>query len=117
MLDGVEGRDSVGTFLCLSALERYWWGEGEVKFYLDGDKTIPPSAAPAPRIILAARGLCLLSGGKCVETTYQTPSLATPYYSVKDGTVETPYHDDSCPPMRSFLPIPHYGSHPVFTKP
>ena len=33
ILDGVEGRGHyVGTYLALITLERYWWGEGEVKF-------------------------------------------------------------------------------------
>ena len=42
VLDGVEG-DGVylGTFICLSALERYWWGEGEFKFFIDGDDEFP----------------------------------------------------------------------------
>ena len=42
ILDGVRGSGQyVGTFLALTTLERYWWGEGEVKFYLDGDKDYP----------------------------------------------------------------------------
>ena len=42
ILDGVKGRGQyVGTYLALTALERYWYGEGEVKFYLDGDKEYP----------------------------------------------------------------------------
>lgn len=31
----------VGTYLALTTLERYWWGEGEIKFYIDGDKEYP----------------------------------------------------------------------------
>lgn len=31
----------VGTYMALTTLERYWYGEGEVKFYLDGDKEYP----------------------------------------------------------------------------
>ena len=35
--DHIRGRGHyVGTFIALSTLERYWWGEGEVKFYIDG---------------------------------------------------------------------------------
>ncbi|PZF60350.1 hypothetical protein DEI92_08350 [Curtobacterium sp. MCBD17_034] len=42
ILDGVAGRGHyVGTYVALSQLERYWWGEGEVKFYLDGDDEFP----------------------------------------------------------------------------
>lgn len=31
----------IGTFLSITALERYWWGEGEVKMYIDGDLELP----------------------------------------------------------------------------
>ena len=42
ILDGVHGSGHyVGTYLALTTLERYWWGEGEVKFYLDGDEDYP----------------------------------------------------------------------------
>lgn len=42
ILDGVEGRGQyVGTFLAWDQLSDGWWGEGEVKFYLDGDKQYP----------------------------------------------------------------------------
>ena len=104
ILDGVEGQGQyVGTFLCLSALERYWWGEGEVKFYLDGDVDYPTICGTGTEDYFGgAWSFASYPQGKCVETTYQTPFLGYPYYSVKDGTVENPYHDDSCPPMRSF---------------
>ncbi|RCK68121.1 DUF2961 domain-containing protein [Desertihabitans brevis] len=42
ILDGVRGRGTyVGTFVALTSLHRYWWGEGEVKFFLDGDREHP----------------------------------------------------------------------------
>lgn len=42
ILDNVKGKGHyVGTYLALTALERYWWGEGEIKFYLDGDHDYP----------------------------------------------------------------------------
>lgn len=42
VLDGVTGTGSyVGTFIALTALERFWYGEGEVKFYVDGDGDLP----------------------------------------------------------------------------
>lgn len=42
ILDGVEGRGQyVGTFLAWSQLSNGWWGEGEVKFYVDGDQENP----------------------------------------------------------------------------
>lgn len=57
VLDNVQGRGQyVGTYLALSTLERYWWGEGEMKFYLDGDDEYPTIAGRARRITSAARG-------------------------------------------------------------
>ncbi|MDF7680305.1 DUF2961 domain-containing protein [Enterobacteriaceae bacterium ESL0689] len=42
LLDNIKGYGYyVGTYLALTALERYWWGEGEFKFYLDGDTDYP----------------------------------------------------------------------------
>ena len=42
ILDGVEGKGVyVGTYLAWTQLEPEWWGEGEVKFYIDGDKEYP----------------------------------------------------------------------------
>lgn len=39
IVDGVEGDGHyVGTHLSWTALEANWWGEGEVKFYIDGDE-------------------------------------------------------------------------------
>jgi hypothetical protein len=42
-LDGVEGRGVyLGTVLGVRSLyEDAWWGEGEVKFYIDGDRNRP----------------------------------------------------------------------------
>lgn len=40
--DGVKGKGVyVGTYLAWTALNSGWWGEGEVKFYIDGDEEYP----------------------------------------------------------------------------
>lgn len=42
ILDGVRGHGQyVGTYLAWQANSNGWWGEGEVKFYLDGDGEYP----------------------------------------------------------------------------
>lgn len=42
ILDGVKGWGHyVGTFMAWGANNRGWWGEGEIKFYMDGDKEFP----------------------------------------------------------------------------
>ena len=38
ILDGVKGQGRyIGTYLAWNATNSDWWGEGEVKFYIDGD--------------------------------------------------------------------------------
>ncbi|HET7625356.1 MAG TPA: glycoside hydrolase family 172 protein, partial [Verrucomicrobiae bacterium] len=42
ILDGVEGRGQyVGTYLAWGVHSSGWWGEGEIKFYMDGDTDFP----------------------------------------------------------------------------
>lgn len=42
LLDGVSGQGAyVGTYLYWGVHNNGWWGEGEIKFYLDGDKEFP----------------------------------------------------------------------------
>ena len=42
ILDGVEGRGHyVGTYMAWEVHSTGWWGEGEIKFYMDGDKEFP----------------------------------------------------------------------------
>ncbi|MGB6827430.1 MAG: glycoside hydrolase family 172 protein [Terracidiphilus sp.] len=42
ILDGVEGKGQyVGTYLAWGVHNDGWWGEGEIKFYLDGDTDFP----------------------------------------------------------------------------
>ena len=42
ILDGVKGRGQfVGTYMAWGVNNSGWWGEGEIKFYLDGDGEYP----------------------------------------------------------------------------
>ncbi|MCS6949434.1 MAG: glycoside hydrolase family 172 protein [Armatimonadota bacterium] len=42
ILDGVRGQGHyVGTFLAWTQLSNGWWGEGEIKFFMDGDTEHP----------------------------------------------------------------------------
>lgn len=42
LLDGVKGQGQyVGTYMTYRAHKAGWWGEGEMKFYLDGDGQFP----------------------------------------------------------------------------
>lgn len=42
ILDNVQGQGQyVGTYMAWGVNNTGWWGEGEIKFYLDGDKEFP----------------------------------------------------------------------------
>jgi len=42
LLDGVQGAGHyVGTYMCWGSNNNGWWGEGEIKFYLDGEEPYP----------------------------------------------------------------------------
>jgi hypothetical protein len=42
ILDGVKGKGQyVGTYMAWGVNNNGWWGEGEIKFFLDGDKEFP----------------------------------------------------------------------------
>lgn len=42
ILDGVKGQGQyVGTYIAWGSNNNGWWGEGEIKFYIDGDEEYP----------------------------------------------------------------------------
>ncbi len=42
IVDGIEGKGQyVGTYMCWGVNNSGWWGEGEIKFYMDGDTEYP----------------------------------------------------------------------------
>jgi len=42
IIDGISGKGHyVGTYLAWQVNNTGWWGEGEIKFYMDGDKEFP----------------------------------------------------------------------------
>ena len=42
LVDNIQGKGHyVGTYLAWQSNSSGWWGEGEIKFYLDGDKDFP----------------------------------------------------------------------------
>jgi hypothetical protein len=53
ILDGVRGQGHyVGTYMAWEVRSPGWWGEGEIKFYLDGDKDFPRSRHGHRRLLL-----------------------------------------------------------------
>lgn len=42
ILDGVKGKGQyIGTYMAWGVNSNGWWGEGEIKFYMDGDQEFP----------------------------------------------------------------------------
>ncbi|MBW3081406.1 glycoside hydrolase family 172 protein [Bifidobacterium saguinibicoloris] len=102
ILDGVEGRGQyVGTYLAISTLQRYWWGEGEIKFYIDGDGEYPTACSTGTEDYFGgAWSFAGVRDGRAVERTFCAPYFGYPFHATHDDGVFNPYHDDSCPPMR-----------------
>lgn len=84
ILDGVRGQGHyVGTFLAWKQHSNGWWGEGEVKFYLDGDTEYPTICGTGTEDYVG--------GAWCFDgQTYSTPFLGYPLYRKEPG--EVPRH-------------------------
>ena len=58
LVDGVTGQGHyVGTYLAWGVRNNGWWGEGEIKFFMDGDKDWPTICVREPKITSAALGI------------------------------------------------------------
>ena len=52
IVDGIEGKGQyVGTYMAWGVNNSGWWGEGEIKFYMDGDKEFPTICGTGTEII------------------------------------------------------------------
>jgi hypothetical protein len=83
LLDGVHGRGHyVGTVLAWTQLANGWWGEGEIKFFLDGDTDHPTICGTGTEDYFG--------GAWCFGETYSTPFLGYPLWRKEPG--EVPRH-------------------------
>ncbi len=104
IVNAIRGKGHyVGTFLALQTLERAWWGEGEFKFYLDGDKDYPTICGTGAEDYFG--GAWSFGGkneqGSTREQTYCTPYMGYPFYS-RDDDYRNEFFHSECPPMRAF---------------
>ncbi len=78
ILDGVEGRGNyVGTFVSWIQHTEGWWGEGEVKFFIDDDGEDPTICGTGTEDYFG--------GAWCFGDTYSTPFLGYPLWLREEG--------------------------------
>ncbi len=83
LLDDVRGQGHyVGTFLAWTQLSNGWWGEGEMKFFLDGDGQDPTICGTGTEDYFG--------GAWCFGDTYSTPFLGYPLWRKVEN--EVPRH-------------------------
>ncbi len=83
ILDSVKGQGHyVGTFLAWTQLANGWWGEGEIKFFIDGDKEYPTICGTGTEDYFG--------GAWCFGETYSTAFLGYPLWRKEPG--EVPKH-------------------------
>ena len=88
--------------MALTALERYWYGEGEVKFYLDGDEEYPTICGTGTRLFWRSLEFCHSEGRKNRGKYVLYAFLGYPYYSHHDTFLHNDFHNDDQLPQRSF---------------
>jgi hypothetical protein len=82
----IKGRGQyVGTYLTLETNNERWWGEGEFKFYIDGDKKFPTIVFTGTEDYFnGSYGFITLNKeGKAQYTNYTTPYSG--FYALKDS--------------------------------
>lgn len=83
ILDGVRGQGQyVGTYMCWGSNNNGWWGEGEIKFYMDGDRDWPTICGTGVEDYFCG-AYCFIVGGQYVEFT--TPYAGMPQVIKPDG--------------------------------
>ena len=71
ILDGVKGRGQyVGTYMAWQQNSQGWWGEGEIKVFLDGDGDFPTICGTGTEDYFG--------GAWCFGQTYSAPFLGYP---------------------------------------
>ena len=83
IVDGVKGNGHyVGTYLAWGVNNNGWWGEGEIKFYLDGDAEFPTICGTGTEDYFGGAYAWLIDG-QYVE--YSTPFLGVHQVIRPDG--------------------------------
>ena len=88
ILDGLKGQGHyVGTYLAWTQMSNLWWGEGEVKFYMDGDTESPTICGTGTEDYFGgAWGFCPTDDPKDTQT-FSTAFLGYPLFDTGIGQV------------------------------
>lgn len=115
LIDGVTGRGVfLGSYLTIVALERYWWGEGEMKFFIDGDTDHPTICGTGTEDYYGGAWAFqdrLSSDTEPEVLTYSAPYVGYPTYITRDRSQQAVYATPMAPVhgmYRWHLPDPIY---------
>jgi hypothetical protein len=83
IIDGVQGKGQyVGTSMGWGINNDRWWGEGEIKFFIDGDGEYPTICGTGTEDYFGGAGNWDVSGE---YVTYSTPYMGMPQVLRPDG--------------------------------
>ena len=86
VLDGIKGMGHyVGTYIAWTAFSNGWWGEGEMKFYLDGDGEHPTICTTGTEDYFGGAWGFRNPEGR--EDPFSTPFLGLPFVELEDNKV------------------------------
>lgn len=89
ILDGIKGNGQyVGTYMYWGTNNNDWWGEGEIKFYLDGDTDFPTICGTGTEDYFCG-AWCFRSKGSIAESEYL--NFNTPYSGFDTNTTNQLY--------------------------
>jgi hypothetical protein len=84
IVDEIKGQGKyVGTYIAWQANSNGWWGEGEVKFFIDGDKEYPTICGTGTEDYVG--GAWCFNEGRGEYSTYSTPFLGFHQVIKPDG--------------------------------
>jgi hypothetical protein len=84
LLEGIEGQGQyVGTYIAWGVNSNGWWGEGEIKFYLDGDEDYPTICGTGTEDYFGGAWNFDIPGKGYTE--FSTPYLGMPQVIKPDG--------------------------------